>query len=512
MASIAAGRTPHSRQTAYGVDKLIVRKDGSPVCLIRRLTDGRRERRSPVPPFTVEAVFDAKAKQIAPLATDERVELLPGDPFEVETVRNIFARFYRDNWGFFKIARELNDKNVPSPRGSVWHMSTIRCVIQNSTYLGIGVTCKYGTGKLSFRAVGGPKEFLEPRPKGYKSDGSGMPRKMPQSIIRPSEDWYQVSHPHLKDYLPEDLRAFALADFERRCEAARSDKPRRKDRLKKRYASTYFLSGLLKLKQGNYPMVGVPSCRKAEDTVLKYRYYSAARAHNTPHSDRPTGQIRADLIEAEILREVQDVLANPGPVKEKIVQFVRDEQAKKGGAKEKLRKLRRQKEALEAKYMTLVNEVGPRGREIFKAEVAKLEISLSQLETEIGQIEENAPCAIDDPTKVSESVLSQLADLAPFLCETNLPSLRAVMEALVSKMEFDSTTRTVDLELRLPSWAITREKRLLTVVRTASTRSSKYAIHTNNEGVVLARVTCLSTYAAKYAGRRLCIKCHRRAA
>ena len=57
-------------------------------------------------------------------------------PEEVPVVELIFRLRTSEELGVRLIARELNDRGIPTRRGGKWNMSTIRDILRNSTYIG----------------------------------------------------------------------------------------------------------------------------------------------------------------------------------------------------------------------------------------------------------------------------------------------------------------------------------------------------------------------------------------
>lgn len=54
---------------------------------------------------------------------------------EARVVRQIFEQFAQ-GWGKFKIARELNNRGVPTPKGPAWYEATVGNLICNPIYMG----------------------------------------------------------------------------------------------------------------------------------------------------------------------------------------------------------------------------------------------------------------------------------------------------------------------------------------------------------------------------------------
>jgi len=55
---------------------------------------------------------------------------------EAVIVKEIFDMFLNKHMSYHKIAKALNDRNVPTKTNSVWQGVTIKCILENSTYKG----------------------------------------------------------------------------------------------------------------------------------------------------------------------------------------------------------------------------------------------------------------------------------------------------------------------------------------------------------------------------------------
>ncbi|MGE7273578.1 recombinase family protein [Brevibacillus panacihumi] len=74
---------------------------------------------------------------------DENGNLVP-DEETAPTVQSIFHWYLHDGWGMQKISNYLTEHGYPTPRtvsnagnqGTVWHQSSIKCILTNETYTG----------------------------------------------------------------------------------------------------------------------------------------------------------------------------------------------------------------------------------------------------------------------------------------------------------------------------------------------------------------------------------------
>ncbi|WP_051943800.1 MULTISPECIES: recombinase family protein [Luteibacter] len=85
----------------------------------------------------------------------DRIILVPGPPEEVKTVRWMFQR-YLEGLGCSAIARELNDRGVPTHRGKPWVYGTVRTILDGEKYVGHAVYCR-ASKKLAGPLVQNPE-------------------------------------------------------------------------------------------------------------------------------------------------------------------------------------------------------------------------------------------------------------------------------------------------------------------------------------------------------------------
>ena len=76
----------------------------------------------------------------------EKVKLVP-NPTQAGYVSQIFEWFVREGWGLKKIARALNRKGVPAPRGRNWFQGSVRGILRNPAYKGALVYGRRSDGK-----------------------------------------------------------------------------------------------------------------------------------------------------------------------------------------------------------------------------------------------------------------------------------------------------------------------------------------------------------------------------
>ncbi|HHG73623.1 MAG TPA: hypothetical protein ENK22_01055 [Persephonella sp.] len=137
------------------------------------------------------------------------------DEKEAEIVKEIFS-LYISGKGFKEIAKILNQKSIPSPRGAKWSLTAVREIITNEIYKGVIVWNKYQYRKIP---------------------GFSKRKKIPN----PPEQWIRIERP--------DLQIVPVEIWE---EANKKRVSRqRQDNSKNRVGYTTLLGGFIKCQCGS---------------------------------------------------------------------------------------------------------------------------------------------------------------------------------------------------------------------------------------------------------------------
>jgi DNA invertase Pin-like site-specific DNA recombinase len=67
---------------------------------------------------------------------NDRVILVPGPPAEVESVLEIYRMFLEEKYGFSRIAREMNVRNIPYRGNTCWDVHAVRRILTHPKYNG----------------------------------------------------------------------------------------------------------------------------------------------------------------------------------------------------------------------------------------------------------------------------------------------------------------------------------------------------------------------------------------
>src|ERR1035437_7941132 len=145
--------------------------------------------------------------------TGEFITLVKGAKDRVETVRRIYRRAFVDGWGLCRIARELNSRTVPAPRGGSWSRSTVRKILQNAVYRGVPVANKNQAGEYWKLGSDVAPIAVEANVLSLMApDKTTSKESVWMRSHRPESEWVVFQCPELKNFLDEQL-----ADYSEPC-------------------------------------------------------------------------------------------------------------------------------------------------------------------------------------------------------------------------------------------------------------------------------------------------------
>lgn len=171
--------------------------------------------------------------------------------------------------------------------------------------------------------------------------------------------------------------------------------------------------------------------------------------------------------------------------------------------------LRKRREVIAAKLSFVIDELDAIGRDVAKGKINQLQSQLRALDEQIGQAVRMTAIGDQDFEAVVASVLEQFADLARNIHELPPIGLRGVIQLLVAKLEVDLETKTVQIEIGLPPWAINSAEAIKTACASATDlHAGEQPRHTAGADFILALLDCQQ----QKQGRSVCYSCARRRA
>jgi len=451
MSSLLHGRSVHCRRPPYGIDRLYLTPDGKPNHIIRNVPDGSQVMLDPETKQVVRA-FKRNEKTGAPnhyqKQKDELVQLIPGDEKHTDVITRIYRRHHVDNWGYPRIACDLNDDGVPSPTGKLWHVATIRNILINPIYTGLGIANRHSSAIYHQRAPGSP----QPVSIDTRTLAQG---KRPPTKVRPRDEWHERKEQALLGLLPPEVRSLAEACHDRHLdEMADGHEPIvNKDRHRD---SEYLLKGILMSKQGLHPMTGRLGGRKPN----RIRYYSVSRAFNTPKTENAIlkKMVPAEPLEKMVLAILQTMLLRAPDLRERVKDAIRNHGREAQVDHGDVAKLKEEREAVRRKLEFAIDELDEIGRDAVKARVKRWQAQLRSLDSRVDRYQPVGNLNKKDVDFATDAVIQRIVQFGETMDELPVPATRRLLEAVVHRAVVDLETRNVELELRLPSWLMEGSK------------------------------------------------------
>jgi site-specific DNA recombinase len=221
-----------------------------------------------------------------------RYELVPD---EARVVRQVFAWVGRDRLTIGEVCRRLTQAGEVTRTGkTVWDRSAVWGMLKNPAYMG---TAAFGKTR---------QDPLRPRLRAQRGR-TLQPRRAVSTVDVPQEEWVSIPVPALVE--PEVFAAVQEQLRENQRHARQSQR-----------GALYLLQGLVQCQQCGYAYYGKrlsPSARKGKPRAYAYyrclgtdayRFGGERVCHNT--------QVRTDLLDLVVWREVCTLLAHPARLAE----------------------------------------------------------------------------------------------------------------------------------------------------------------------------------------------------
>ncbi len=445
MTAIEEGRAAYTRRPPYGIDKLYCKPDGTPLHIIRNLPDGRQLKLDPVSRETIQefAANDSKGSRRHYIKQkDERVVLVPGAYECVNVVRDIYRWHFANGWGHYRIARGLNDKGVPSPTNRKWSTATVRSILANTIYTGVGIANRRTSAIYNMRAPQAPA----PSPVDKKELQT---RRHPRVHHRPREDWVERAEPQLDGLLDPSLHQMASDKQQEHLDRIATGRSPAPDRDRHR-DSSFFLKGILRSKQGGHAMTG----RKTGPKGKRRRYYGVNKAISTPAKGSPLAKlIPAEPIEEAVLTIARSILLDLPDLRERIDGEVRRQCAVRDEDRDDMAALREKKSKLETALCDTIGMLSEGGRESAEPAIRRLDAQIAEVSRRIEAAQETRAVLPDDIDAHVDAIIDDMHHLVESLDGLPVPQLRNLLATIVASLVVDLETREVELELTLPNGA-----------------------------------------------------------
>jgi site-specific DNA recombinase len=353
-----------------------------------------------------------------------RYEILPD---EARVVRQVFDWIGRDRLTIGEVCRRLTQAGERTrTRRTVWERSVVGGILHNPAYQGTAAFGKTRQGPL--------------RPRLRAQRGRPLqPRRATADYGVPASEWLPIPVPALVD--PSVFAAVQEQLQDNRRHARQS-----------RRGARYLLQGLVQCQQCGYAFYGKPISRTAaKGTTRTYAYYrcvgtDAYRFGGERVCTNP--QVRTDLLDLTVWREVSGLLAHPERVAE---EYQRRLQAPTSGTRQAQATLETQLGKVRQGVARLIDSYAEG-----LLEKHEFEPRLTRLRQRIAALEEQRQQLLDEAAVQTELrlIIGRLEDFATQidtgLAEADWLRKREMIRALVKRVEV--TQDQVNVVFRVDSY------------------------------------------------------------
>jgi DNA invertase Pin-like site-specific DNA recombinase len=441
QSALEQGRKAHCAAPPYGLDKLIISADGRPLHVIRNLPDGTQARLD----HRTGEVLDRYGRNEQTGAPrhyrknkEEKVRLIPGDPTRMQTVVRMF-RHLMDGWGYWRIAKALNTDGVPAPRGGRWTLHTVKTILDNSVYTGLGLANRTTSGIYYCRDKDMPREQ-----RAHRRTTSGRPAER----LRPEADWVRVEYPELQGFLPEGVRQFAMTRHQR----IPFNQAEGRERLPKHkhVDSEYLLTDILKTRDG-LAMSGRRRGRKNN-----HRYYCVKSETYAPGPNAKARRgVPCEPIEALVLDQARTMLLSVPDLRGVLITETRRFAATAGGSDEERARISSDLARIDRKIEFTIDELdGGTAADVLKRKLNSLRAQRAALSTREAQLAPRHEMDEREIEEVADAIIAMLQSQGSLLDELPRPMMREFLSAMIERLTVDLAAGEVELVIGLPSWPL----------------------------------------------------------
>ena len=309
---------------------------------------------------------------------------------EAAIVRLMFE-WYASGWTSHAIAKELNDRGVPTKRGKLWHPRTVEYILRHTSYIGVDYF-----GKNRCRIV-------------YEKRYTREEKKKIIVTPRPESDWVRIEGDSPR-IVSDELHAKVQRRFA-------MPRPRRTQK------HFYFLTGFIRCKVCGSPICGGSQYRG----VRRYRCRGTA-ATSTRGKICNAPYIDADLFEETVLEGVKAALRDPDVVLSELEEFLKGGEGDISDEVTDLKKKIEECRKKESRLLGLFGE-GQIDQDLLMKQVGPVKVYREECERTLARIESQRETALN-ADEVRELVRERCRELADGLDDLDYDGKCALMHAL----------------------------------------------------------------------------------
>jgi hypothetical protein len=438
--------------TPFGCDRIYYGEDHRPKFILHNLAGGLQEQRE----FGTGKVIGRfgtagrKSHNRFKKQKNEYSLLYPGDRDQRKAVRVIFYMRYKKGWRGLRIADFLNRNSIPSPQQKQWSQRQVQIIYENTAYTGVTFNNKTFSGRY----------YRRDRILGFlpleRDECELVMKKTFVPKLRPVDDWDRIDQPHMYDFLPRDVRDLAI-EAQAQLLEQRADPARRKRKPNAHPASLFFLSDRLRAAQGGR-LVGTMSGPPGHK-IPYYRHRRSKRGHRR-------GSVFNNLIPAKALHDavinlLADVLEDMPGLREQLRQHVIAHRAAAERDNPDLAQLEAERDDLQHQITIILHSLKGAALVAQQPELERLGNRVNALATRIHAASTKDATDLRPVEKVVDDAMHVLQLKREALRTLPAQPLRDLVDRLVVDAVVDMATKTVELTIALPTWALQAPRKIL---------------------------------------------------
>ena len=414
------------RPTPYGFDRKVVDTAGRELYRIRSLGRGVYHKTSPSGDVQVYENGVKPRKEDSAHST-----LVPGDPERVEVIRYIFESYAHGEKGTRAIVEELNERGIPSARGSLWSVGTVHDMLLNPVY--------YGANVWNVRSFSKYHTIKNGTPSAHEEDVHGK-------RFNDKEHWIVADAAHsFEGIITKEL--FDLAQARRR----KRNSPYLRGRA---ITASYYLSGLAFCTCGHH-LQGQTKTSGIRKGSRKYPYYVCGGFVMQGKGTCRQFHLPKELIERPVfalLTKRLQSMSRVENIRAQVKALLADHASAEGDAK----RLRQRIAQVEEKCRNWEAAI-EKGLDITQA-VEKLKALAEEktvLEGELALVQTRESLNVNVQT-ISKEIMANLDQLQEVLDKGSVPEVKAILRAYIGRVEYDPDKNRARVGfLRMPARALT---------------------------------------------------------
>jgi hypothetical protein len=397
------------------------------------------------------------------------------------------------------IAKAMAEKGWRNASNGEWDAQAVHEVVHRTLYTGRGISKMRATGKFNVMDREAPREV------NYDL-GEMMNVAHKRTTLRPPEDWEIKEYPTLFGILEDDFRESVWEQQKAYFidKATNKQSPPNRD---KHRTSKYFLKQVLQCKHTGKLFCGKLCGKHSRSYHLNY--FQQFPCLKRPWMRRRIPAESTEMVAKSLLAEV---LSSSGDLRRLVMGIVTAEVAQSQKATSQLDEFVMELAAVDRKLAFAVSELADIGEDAVRKMIGPLKDRRRVLEANVTRLRSMEGNPKVDVTKIVDEIVHELSDIGAHIDGMEPQVLRNLFLSF-AEMRVDLEKMEIDVDVRLPRWAITDASKIRSRVGLVSDSSSltRDEAHTS-KALILASYGCSISVQPRGSRAKSCVTCTRKAA